>query len=316
MAPMAEVTIPSFRRMVVKLGKPDVIFTEFIACDGIASKEGKAKLLSKLKFSGKERPIVAQFFGAKPENFTIAAKLAVKLGFDGIDINMGCPSKRIGKQGAGASLILNPKLAKEVILATKKGAGKLPVSVKTRLGYEKNSVENWMNEILEAEPAAITIHGRSKKEGRKSEADWESIRKAKEIIKAKNPKIIVIGNGDVKTKEEAVERSKTYGLDGAMIGRAVMTNPWFFAKISDPEKISLKKRAAAAKTQLKLFQKEVPGRFNPAKKFLKSYFAEFENAREIRNRLLNAKTYEQAFKVLDDFLKKKTRLSSGVTQKW
>lgn len=294
MAPMADITTPSFRKIISKIGKPDVIFTEFIACDGLASKAGRPKLLPKLDFSKAEKPIVAQFFGSKPENFIIAAKMAKKAGFQGIDINMGCPSKTIGKQGAGAVLMTNPALAIKIIKAAKQGAGGLPVSVKTRLGYNENSAELWIKEILKAEPDAIIIHGRTKKQGRKNTADWESIKKAKDIIKAKNPNIIVIGNGDIKTKKEAIQKVKKYGLDGVMIGRAVISNPWFF---SSKSKITFKNRIEVAKTHLKICEKENPNNFNLVKKYLKSYFSEFNNAKEVRDKLMEAKNYKEAYEI-------------------
>ena len=143
LAPMADVTDAAFRRIIAKYGKPDVMFTEFVSCDGLCS-EGRKNLLPILKYTEKERPIVAQVFGAKPENFYESAKLIKNLGFDGIDINMGCPDKKVLKQGAGAAIINNPKLAQEIIRQMKKGsrlfggqAGEMPVSVKTRISYYK-----------------------------------------------------------------------------------------------------------------------------------------------------------------------------------
>ena len=175
LAPMADVTDTVFRQIVAGCGRstgltvngPDVFFTEFVSCDGLCSK-GKAKLLKNLKFNKKiERPIVAQFFGSKPENFYKCAKLAQKLGFDGIDINMGCPDKKIEKQGAGAALIKTPKLAQQIIAETKRGAAsagrQIPVSVKTRIGFNKSEIETWIPALLKAEPAAIILHGRTRK---------------------------------------------------------------------------------------------------------------------------------------------------------
>src|SRR3989339_2233103 len=163
LAPMADVTDAAFRRMFVKYGRPDVFWTEFVSADGLCS-AGKNNLLIDLKYSERERPIVAQIFGATPQNFYQAAKLLKKLGFDGIDINMGCPDKSVEKQGAGAALIKNPKLAQEIILATKEGSGGLPVSVKTRIGYNINIIEEWTEALLRAKPAAITFHLRTRKE--------------------------------------------------------------------------------------------------------------------------------------------------------
>ena len=148
LAPMEGVTNRVFRMIVMQYGGPEVFFTEFVAADGLCS-VGKKALQEKLKFCPQEKPIVAQLFGTNPEHFSHAAQLIAKLGFDGIDINMGCPDKTIMKHGSGGALIKNPQLAKAIIQATKAGANKLPVSVKTRIGFEKNDITNWMPLILE-----------------------------------------------------------------------------------------------------------------------------------------------------------------------
>src|SRR5581483_8670967 len=180
LAPLADVTDPAFRRIIAKYGKPDVMWTEFVSADGLFL-GGYEHLIQDLAFTEAERPIVAQFFTSKPEMMKKAAELARELGFDGIDINMGCPDKSVEKQGAGAASIKNPKLAQEIILAAKQGAGNLPVSVKTRIGYNKNALETWLPALLETNPAVITIHARSRKEMSNVPARWEHIRRAVEI---------------------------------------------------------------------------------------------------------------------------------------
>lgn len=243
LAPMADVTDAAFRSVISKYGKPDVMFTEFVSCDGLCS-EGKKNLLHALKHSEKERPIVAQFFGAKPENFYKCAQLAQELGLDGIDINMGCPDKSVQKQGAGAMLIQNPELAKKIIKETVKGAGKLPVSVKTRIGYHhynEKDFRNWLLTLLEEGPAAITVHGRTKKEMSLVPAHWDIIGKAVKIrdkFDSSTNKTLILGNGDVKNVAEAYDKTREYGVDGIMIGRAIFGNPWLFAEgKSDKEKL-------------------------------------------------------------------------------
>ena len=180
LAPMADVTDIAERQMLTKYGKPDVLYTEFVSCDGLMS-EGRKVLIKDLRFKKNEHPIVAQFFGSKPENFLGCAKLAKELGFDGFEINMGCPDKSVMKQGAGAMLMKNSKLAREIIRAAKKGAGDMPVSVKTRIGFNKNEIETWLPELLAEKPAVITIHGRTKKEMSDVEAHWNVIKRAVEI---------------------------------------------------------------------------------------------------------------------------------------
>ena len=188
---------------------------------------------------------MAQFFGANPENFYKCAQLAVELGFDGIDINMGCPSGKIVKHDSGAGLIRTPELAKEIIRETKRGAGNLPVSVKTRIGYNKIVTEEWVLHLIEAKPAAIIIHGRTSKEMSKVPNHWDEIGKAAALCRKAG--IPVIGNGDIASYSEGLEKSKQFGLDGVMVGRAIFSNPWFFNPSIDPaiktlaEKIELLK---------------------------------------------------------------------------
>ncbi len=158
LAPLANVTDCAFRELVAKYGKPDVMWTEFVSADGLCSPVGREKLMIDLAYTEAERPIVAQIFSSKPENIREAAKLVALLGFDGVDINMGCPDRTIEKQNAGAALIKNPKLAQEIIYAAKEGAGDLPVSVKTRIGYNKDILDEWIPMLLLTKPAAITIH--------------------------------------------------------------------------------------------------------------------------------------------------------------
>jgi len=229
LAPMLDVTDTAFRQIIAKYGKPDVFFTEFVACDGLCSEGGREKLIKNLlQFDESERPIVAQLFGSKPENFEKSARIVEELGFDGIDINMGCPQKNILKQGAGSELINNPELAKEIIRATKRGAGGLPVSIKTRIGYNKNEIETWIPLILEEKPVALTIHGRTKKEMSKVPANWKLIKRVREIRDEMKSDTLIIGNGDVKNLDEAQHRVKETGVNGVMIGRGIFGNPWLF----------------------------------------------------------------------------------------
>src|SRR5581483_3465364 len=186
LAPLANVTDAAFRRLIAKHSKPAgpaVFYTEFVSADGLAlaPEEGKHKLMRDLVFTKEEKPIVAQFFTATPEHMEKAAALAQELGFDGVDINMGCPDKTIERQGAGAKLILNPERAKELIAAAKRGAPTLPVSVKTRLGYNKDILDEWLPALLEAEPAAVAVHARTRKEMSKVDAHWDRIKRAVEI---------------------------------------------------------------------------------------------------------------------------------------
>ncbi|MEK7566062.1 MAG: tRNA-dihydrouridine synthase [Patescibacteria group bacterium] len=298
MAPMLDVTDTVFRQVVCKCGKPDVMFTEFVSVDGLTHKESREKLIRRyLKFSQKERPIVAQIWGTDPEKFYESAKIISKLGFDGIDINMGCPDKKVVKAGAGAELILNPLLAQKIIEATKKGAGKIPVSVKTRIGYDKNIIKKWILYLLKAEPAAITIHGRTKKEMSKVPAGWDAIGEGVKIAKKYNndhkSKTLILGNGDINDSKDAYEKAKTYGVDGVMIGRAVLSNPWFFNESKDFATISLEERLELLKFHVQLFNKcyGKTRSINMVKKYLKGYISGFKGSKEIRSDLMSAKTW-------------------------
>lgn len=284
LAPMADVTDAAFRRIVAKHSKVKnglrdeqinyVTFTEFVSCDGLCS-EGRRNLLPILKYSEKERPIVAQIFGAKPENFYKVAKVIKKLGFDGIDINMGCPDKKVLKQGAGAALMKNPGLAREIIKRTKKGAGKLPVSIKTRIGYDKydkKEFKKWLVALLETKPAAITIHGRTKKEMSLVSAHWDIIAEAVKIrneFDGSKNRTFILGNGDVKSVADAKEKARISGVDGVMIGRAIFGNPWLFSHGHELRNsvFEIALRSAAARVKMIFQQKNTSGYFKD------SYFA-------------------------------------------
>ncbi|TSC58640.1 MAG: tRNA-dihydrouridine synthase [Parcubacteria group bacterium Greene0416_79] len=227
-APMANVTDAAFRRIIAKYGKPDVLFTEFVSADGLLS-EGREALLAELIYSGSERPIVAQLFSGNPEKMFEAGMLVKKLGFDGLDINMGCPDRSIEKSGAGAALIKNPRLAREIIRAGKEGASGLPVSIKTRLGYNRDELEAWLPELLEERPAAITIHARTRKEMSKVPAHWDRVKHAVEMRDALKSQTLILGNGDVMSIAEAKEKAEETEADGIMLGRAIFGNPWLFA---------------------------------------------------------------------------------------
>lgn len=309
LAPMANVTDAAFRRIIAKYGKPDVMWTEFVACDGLMS-PGRDKLLVDFMYTEAERPIVAQIFGSKPENFYKTALLIQELGFDGIDINMGCPDKNVEKQGAGACLMKNPKLAQEIILATKRGAGKLPVSVKTRIGYNKNTLSEWLPALLETEPAAITIHARTRKEMSAVPAKWEIIADAVRMRDAYDnspDKTLILGNGDVKDLADAEEKIKMSGADGVMIGRGIFGNPWLFNRKVDYTKIPLAERLRVMVEHTYMFEKLLleHKNFDIMKKHYKAYVNGFDGAKELRVQLMEgAKTAADVERIVGDWLDK------------
>ncbi|MCC7500265.1 tRNA-dihydrouridine synthase [Candidatus Nomurabacteria bacterium] len=305
LAPLANVTDPAFRRVIAKYSKPagpHVFWTEFVSADGLmlATPERKAKLMRDLVFSEAERPIVAQFFTATPEHMEKAAALAQELGFDGVDINMGCPDRTIEKQGAGAKLILNPELAVELVAAAKRGAPNLPVSVKTRLGYNKDILEEWLPKILAAEPAALTLHARTRKEMSKVAAHWERVKRAVEIRNELGSNTLILGNGDVKNVTEAHARVEETSCDGVMIGRGIFGTPWLFTG----EEKNIEERLRVAVEHTELFE-ELLGdikNFAIMKKHFKAYVEGFEGAKELRIHMMEAKDVAEVKSIVEDHL--------------
>ena len=286
LAPMANVTDSPFRRVVIHCGRPDLFFNEFVSCDGLCS-TGRDKLLKDLRFTEEEHPIIVQFFGSKPENFYQCAQLAQELGFDGIDINMGCPDKSVEKQGAGAALIKNPGLAQRIISETKRGAGNLPVSVKTRLGYNKVEIQEWIPALLETGLDALTIHGRTRKEMSFGPAHWDVIGEVAQLTHSGDT--LVVGNGDVLDLSDAYDKARTYGLDGIMVGRGIFKNPWFFN--TDAGERTPKERAGIMMEHVRLFS-EFWGegkRFDIMKKFFKVYISGWDGANDLRIKLMATK---------------------------
>jgi len=278
------------------------MWTEFVSADGLAlaPEEGRKKLLKHLEYSESERPIVAQFFTSSPDNMRKAAQLATELGFDGVDINMGCPDKGVEKQGAGASLMKNVGLARELVRAAKEGAPKLPVSVKTRTGYSKPDLENWLPEILKEDPAVVTVHARTRKEMSKVPARWEFVKRAVEIRDASGKDTLIFGNGDVKDLAEAKIRAEETGADGVMLGRAIFGNPWLFSK----EMPTTGDRLKVLVEHTKLFEELFTGYKNFAvmKKHFKAYVSGFDQAGDIRTKLMEANNASEVEKIVSDIL--------------
>lgn len=290
LAPMDGVTDTVFRQIVSSEGKPDVFFTEFVPIDAILSKPAHKAVEQPLKYSESERPIVAQIWGSNPEYFYKVAKIIKKLGFDGIDINMGCPDKSAIKKGACAALIKNPVLAKEIIYATCKGAGGLPVSVKTRIGYSSIDTENWVRELLQTPISALILHLRTVAEMSKPPAHWEEISKAVQLRKELKSKSLIIGNGDIESLDGAREKCTLYGIDGVMIGRGIFKNVRLFNDTDNSELTSQQKIDLLMK-HLKLFKK-IWGEnrhFALMKKFVKCYCNNFPRAVEHREKLMKTK---------------------------
>jgi nifR3 family TIM-barrel protein len=300
LAPMADVTDAAFRRLIAKYGKPDVMWTEFVSADGLCHPEGRKKLLIDLSYSEAERPIVAQLFSSKPEKMREAGKLVRELGFDGLDINMGCPDRSVEKQGCGAALIKNPKLAREIIRAAKEGAGDLPVSVKTRIGYNKNELETWLPELLAEEPAVITIHARTRKEMSDVPARWEHIKEAVAMRDRLGSKTLIFGNGDVLDFADARKKVQETGCDGVMLG-----NPFLFNNKVSIFEMPVPNRLKIMLEHTELFEKLFTGIKNFAimKKHYKAYVNGFDGAKELRVELMEAENVEEVRGIVERYLK-------------
>lgn len=309
LAPLANVTDAAFRRLIARYSKPygpHAIWTEFVSADGLckATKEGRAKLMRDLVFDESERPIVAQFFTATPDHMERAAALAEELGFDGVDINMGCPDRTIERQGAGAKLIVNPERACELVAAAKRGAPALPVSVKTRLGYNKDILEEWLPKILSAEPAVLTVHARTRKEMSKVAAHWDRVKRAVEIRNELRSSALIVGNGDTVDVEDAKKKAAESGADGVMLGRAIFGRPWLFNHQAAP---ALEERLRIAVEHTKLFQQLLGDIKNFAimKKHFKAYAEGFPGAKELRIQLMEAEDARGVEKVVEEFLRQR-----------
>jgi nifR3 family TIM-barrel protein len=324
LAPMADATDNAFREIIVKksnMGKrgggPDIMWTEFVACDGLASEEGRPHLLSDLAYTKNQRPIVAQIFGGNPDTCFVGAKVVAGLGFDGVDINMGCPQEAIIKQHAGADLIRDPKRAKEIVEAVREGvkaAGKnTPVSVKTRVGFSKDMLEDWIPELLSLDLPALTIHARTRKDMSKVPARWERVARTVELRDTYAPNTLIIGNGDVVSVSDGIQKAQETGADGIMIGRAVFGNPWIFSDRPTVQQAALGHGAMTTiSTQeiletliehTKLYEK-MHGNKNFAimKKHYSAYVRGFQGAKELRTELMNTDTYEDVYNIAGDFL--------------
>ena len=301
LAPMANVTDAAFRRIIAKYGKPAIFFTEFVSADGLLS-AGREKLLIDLLYSESERPVVAQLFSGKPEKMYEGARMVKELGFDGLDINMGCPDRSIEKSGAGAALIKNPSRAREILRAAQEGARGLPVSLKTRLGYDKDELEQWLPELLAEKPSAITIHARTRKEMSSVPAHWERVKRAVEIRNERKSQTLILGNGDLTSVGDAREKIRETGADGALLGRAIFGNPWLFrgSTLESKERLNLSERLEVMLEHTKLFE-ELWGKhknFSIMKKHFKAYIEGFDGAKELRMRLMETENEQEVEKIL------------------
>ncbi len=321
---MDGVTDFACRAIMALHGKPAVIFTEFTTVEGLF--HAPEAILRDFEYNEVERPVVAQIYGASPEDFYRATHVVCELGFDGVDINMGCPSKTVTKRNCGAKLIVVPDLAVEIIRATRQGIADwsrgqtledlrlpsvlietvgrmnvkrigqerptvkapIPFSIKTRIGYDKVVIEEWMETLLAEAPAVISVHGRTLKQMYRGSADWDAIARAKNV--ARRTPTLVFGNGDIHSLEEAHEKIQSSGVDGTLIGRSAIGNPWIFQnRTADRQQ-----RIDTAREHALYFHENRPAtHWKSLKKHLGGYLRAFPDAVRFRSAVLATKTFEE-----------------------
>lgn len=353
LSPMDGVTDAPYRFITAKHGKPDVHFTEFTNVEGLS--RDAMIMLDDFLYSEIERPIVAQIYGSEPESFYKIAIVACALGFDGIDINMGCPAKKVASRGCGAGLIRNPSLAKKIILAVKQGVadwvdgkspeelkfrprmllrmqemnqdriGKpdwaqrraIPVSVKTRIGYDHDVIEDWVKYLLEVEPTVISIHGRTLKQMYTGKADWGAIARAAEIIH--QTPTMALGNGDITTLSDMLDKIRTTGVDGVLLGRGALGNPWIFSQKDEVKALLAEKRDSifpemqtptsrrfdVLLEHAQYFEKVKGARRFPAmRKHFGWYCKGMPQAAHLRDRMCHTSNSQEVAEVLADYRRK------------
>jgi len=317
LAPMDDVTDSVFRRIVADCAPPDLFFTEFVNVDGLQS-PGRARLLKKLQFTAAERPLIAQLWGLKPENFKAIAQqiadgsmarefgLPEGVNFAGVDLNMGCPAKSEVRAGACAALIKreNWPLAKEIIDAARDGlaagAGQLSLSVKTRVGFNQVDMD-WIDYLLDQDLDMLTVHGRTRAQMSKVPADWELIGEARERRDRKGIGTLIVGNGDVESRAQAQELAAKYRLDGIMAGRGIFHDPYLFAQNTPWETLTRTDRIQLYRKHVSLFAstwKNNERNVATLNKFCKVYINGFDGAKELRERLMQADNTEELLNVL------------------
>ncbi len=327
LSPMDGVTDATFRHMVCKYSNPDLVMTEFTNVEGLA--RGAVKMLPAFYYEEAERPVVAQIYGVEPQSYYKCVVMLCYMGFDGIDINMGCPANKVAKRGSGAGLIKTPDLAKELVLISKKAARdwaegismedagvhpeiikavkelhpepgprvELPVSVKTRIGFDKDVSEEWMEHLIETEPANISLHGRTLRQMYLGMADWDSIARAADVVRGTG--ISFLGNGDVQSMDDAYERIEKYNIDGVLIGRATFGNPWFF-KGKEP---NVQEKLMAVVEHSRYLADNYPEHpFYALRKHLGWYCKGFDNAKELRVKFMKVETPEEVEQIVEEFL--------------
>ncbi len=302
LAPMDDVTDTVFRQIVAKYAPADLMMTEFANADGYCS-PGQHAIMNRLKYVPEEQPLIAQIWGINPQNYHDMAKDLVEMGFAGVDINMGCPIKDMIKKGACSAMMKNHELASEVIAATKEGVGgKIPVSVKTRIGFNKIETEDWIGFLLKQNLDALTVHGRTKKEMSKVPNHWDEIGKSVQLRNNISPHTVIVGNGDVLSREQGTQLATEYGLDGVMIGRGIFQNLFVFDLTQSDH--TIEEMLNILLEHIELYQKTWGDNksYEPLKKFYKLYINGFTGASKVRADLMKTTNYNEAKRYIQSII--------------
>lgn len=349
---MDGVTDATFRFMIAQQARPDVTFTEFTSVNDICL--GPRYLLDSLLYNECERPVIAQLYGKDPTLFYQAAHVVCELGFDGLDINMGCPSRNVASSGAGAGLIRTPELAKTIMRAAHQGVAdwaggqslrhagvkasredlvrglsltrtghqmdsrrSIPVSVKTRIGYDVVAIEDWVSHLLEERPAAITIHGRTLEQMYRGAADWSAITRAAQLVHQTDT--LLLGNGDLHSMQGVVQRVRETGVHGVLVGRGTLGRPWFF-RTKEAARLAVRDLDASARPELDaqvaladrflamleharqfeaMFGRD---RFPRMRKHLGWYCKGFPHAAAVRDRMVRANSSADVQLIVNEYL--------------
>lgn len=294
LAPMYDVTDTVFRQIVLNCTPPDIFYTEFVNVDGLQS-AGRDQLNFRLKFTDREHPIIAQVWGRQPENFRKTAAELVAMGYDGIDINFGCPEKSVVKNGCCIAMINDRPLAAEIIKATRSGAGDRPVSVKTRLGLSQIDL-SWPEFLLQQNVDALIVHGRTRKEMSKVPAHWDQIDKVRQIRDKLGVKTLIIGNGDVRNRQHGLGLIEKYNLDGVMIGRGIFDDPFAFAEHSPWPQYTTQQKIDLYRKHVELFAETWQNNERAIitlNKFCKIYINGFDGAKDLREKLMAASSTDE-----------------------
>jgi len=302
LAPMEGITDSVFRQILCDIGKPDLFFTEFLNVEGFCSK-GRSNVEHRIKYTEKEHPIIVQLWGNNPAMYAETIAEIKKLDPDGININIGCSVHDVISGGRGSALIKNKPLVKEIIDVVKESleGTDIPVSVKTRLGFDEVDIEGWIGFLLEQDLDMIVIHGRLSKETYVIPANWKLIGECANLRNKMHSSTKILGNGDLMDVDQGEEYCKEYGLDGFMIGRGILNNPWLFSKRKE---IPREERIQTLFKHLTLF-KEFWGDTKPfdcQKKYVKAYLRNFDDAGRLRQELLEAKSLEEMVLILKNNL--------------